>query len=254
LSVGEEDASNATDNGLLTTDTAPLAHAATLPDASSPAHFRRIAELGIQAAEALHYAHESGVIHRDVKPSNLLVECSHLAPRDESSHHAERDDYHLWVADFGLARIGADATLTVTGDLVGTLRYMSPEQLRGKAAVVDHRTDVYSLGVTLYELLTGRPAFVAESSEQLLDQILNAEPPALRTHNRAIPADLETIVLKAIAKDAAVRYATAQDLADDLQRFLDAKPIVARRPALGDRAVMWSRRHAVLVLATFGTG
>jgi tetratricopeptide (TPR) repeat protein len=207
--------------------------AATRREPTAPAHFRRVAELGMQAAEALHYAHESGVVHRDVKPSNLLVE----------------PNGHLWVADFGLARIGADPTMTLTGDLLGTLRYMSPEQVRGKNALVDHRTDVYSLGVTLYELLTLVPAFAAEDGESLLDQVLHREPSAPRTLQRAIPAEMETIVLKAIRKDAADRYATAQDLADDLARFLDSKPIVARRPTVVDRAVMWSRRHAGLVLA-----
>ena len=122
---------------------ADTAHASlsTLPALDSARYFRTIAELGIQAAEALDHAHEQGVIHRDIKPANLLL--------DETGR--------LWITDFGLARLEADAGMTMTGDLVGTLRYMSPEQALAKRVVVDHRTDIYSLGVTLYELLALAP-------------------------------------------------------------------------------------------------
>jgi tetratricopeptide (TPR) repeat protein len=149
----------------------------------------------------------------------------------------------LWVTDFGLAQVQGDAKLTLTGDLVGTLRYMSPEQALAQRVPIDHRTDVYSLGVTLYELLTLRPAFGATDRQELLRQIAFEEPRPRRRLNRAVPAELETIVLKAMAKDPAERYTTAQELADDLERFLKDEPIRARRPTLVQRARKWTRRH-----------
>jgi serine/threonine protein kinase len=175
-------------------------------------YFRRVAELGIQAARALDHAHALGIVHRDVKPANLLVDGSGK----------------LWVTDFGLAHIQSDARLTMTGDLVGTLRYMSPEQALAKRIVVDHRTDVYSLGATLYELLTLEPAFSGSDRQELLRQIAFEEPKAPRRINKAIPAELETIVQKAMEKNPADRYATAKELADDLRRFLVDEPIRAR--------------------------
>ena len=194
---------------------------------NGPQFFRTVAQLGIQAAAALDHAHQSGVIHRDVKPANLLLDA----------------DGKLWVTDFGLARIEADAGMTMTGDMLGTLRYMSPEQMLGKRASVDHRVDIYSLGATLYELLTLQPAYPADDRQELLRQVANEEPRPPRRLRREIPTDLETIVLKAICKNPSERYATAGDLADDLQRFLEQKPIEARRPTLLDRIAKWSRRH-----------
>ena len=178
------------------------------------AFFRNIARLGVEAAEALDHAHGLGILHRDIKPANLLID------RDGS----------LWITDFGLARFPSDLSLTHTGDMVGTLRYMSPEQALARRGVVDQRTDVYSLGVTLYELLALRPAFDGRDHQELLRQIALDEPTKPRRINPAIPRDLETIVLKAMAKDPSGRYATAQELAADLKRFLDDRPILARRP------------------------
>jgi hypothetical protein len=186
-----------------------------------------VARFGVQAAEALEHAHQLGVVHRDIKPGNLLLDTSG----------------QLWVADFGLAQFQSDAALTLTGDLLGTLRYMSPEQALARRGLVDHRTDIYSLGATLYELLTLEPAFDGSDRQELLRQITMEEPRSLRRQNRALPVDLETIILKAMAKRVEDRYATAQDLADDLRRFLDQKPIQARRPAPWERAAKWARRH-----------
>jgi serine/threonine protein kinase len=191
--------------------------------------FRTVARLGIQAAEALDYAHQMGVVHRDVKPSNLLLDTQG----------------NLWITDFGLAMTQADAGLTMTGDLLGTLRYMSPEQAAGKRLSLDHRTDVYSLGITLYELLTGRPAFDTIARGELLRSIADVEPPPLRKLVPAIPADLETIVHKAIEKDAADRYVTAQKLAEDLRRFAENRAIQARPPTGLDRLRKLVRRHRV---------
>jgi serine/threonine protein kinase len=199
----------------------------------SLAFCREAARLGLQAAEALDHAHQQGVLHRDVKPSNLLVD----------------GRGHLWITDFGLARFQGEGSLTATGDLLGTLRYMSPEQALANRAVVDERTDVYSLGATLYELVTLRPALEGTDRQDLLRRIAQEEPRRPRALNPAVPVDLETIVLKAMAKDPAGRYATARELAEDLGRFLDDRPIQARRPGPLERSARWVRRHAAVVLA-----
>jgi serine/threonine protein kinase len=233
---------------------APLAALSTLRTTKPRDFFRLVAELGIQAAEALDHAHQMGIVHRDIKPSNLILQCSHLAPRDGASkyHHAERDDHtpKLWITDFGLARIESDATLTMTGDLLGTLRYMSPEQAEGRTAILDHRTDIYSLGITLYELLTLRPAFPATDRQTLLRQITGEEPPAPRKLNTAIPADIETILLKSIAKDPRDRYSTARQFAADLRRFLLQQPIKARPPSLASRTARCMNRHRSIVASS----
>lgn len=191
-------------------------------------YFKTVANLGIEAALALEHAHDLGVVHRDIKPSNLMVD-----PRGK-----------IWVTDFGLARVGTEGGGTVTGDLLGTFRYMSPEQAMAKRIVIDHRTDIYSLGATLYELLTLTPAKTGKDREELLRQIAFDEPLAPQRLNKALPLELATIVLKAMAKNPEERYATAQELADDLRRFLDDKPILARRPTLVQRASKWTRRHS----------
>jgi serine/threonine protein kinase len=199
----------------------------------SPRYCRAVANLGIQAAEALEYAHESGVIHRDIKPPNLIVDASG----------------HLWITDFGLASTRNDTGLTVTGDIVGTMRYMSPEQALAQRVPVDHRTDIYSLGVTLYELLTLEQAFPGDDPRAILQDIAFKEPVRPRALNPATAPELETILLKAMAKDARDRYETAQELVDDLRRFLENRPIHARRPTLFKRATQWARRHQAVVWA-----
>ncbi len=198
------------------------------------AYCRNIARLGAEAADALDHAHGLGILHRDIKPANLLID----------PHGA------LWITDFGLARFPSDLSLTHTGDMVGTLRYMSPEQALARRGVVDQRTDIYSLGATLYELLTLRPAFDGRDHQELLRQIALDEPTRPRRLNSAVPRDLETIVLKAMAKDPSSRYATAQDLAADLKRFLDDRPILARRPGPAERGLRWALRHRELVATT----
>ncbi len=198
---------------------------------SPAASFRTATRLVQQAAEALEYAHQQGVVHRDVKPANLLVD----------------GRGNVWVTDFGLALFHADAGLTQSGDLLGTLRYMSPEQAGGSRALVDHRTDVYSLGATLYELLTLTPLFAGPDRQSLLHQILNDDPVPPRNLDRSIPPELETIVLKALGKTPAERYATARELSDDLQRFLEDRPIKARRPTVFEKATKWARRHRAVV-------
>src|SRR5262249_24934511 len=148
----------------------------------------------------------------------------------------------LWVTDFGLAQIQGDPGLTLTGDIVGTLRYMSPEQALGKRVVIDGRTDIYSLGVTLYELLTLRPAFDGKDRQETLRKLAEEDPPRLRRLTPGVPADLETILQKAMSREPSGRYATAREMADELRRFLEHKPILARRPSLFDRLAKWTRR------------
>lgn len=222
-----------------TEETHPKANAHSSTDVSHQGqeYFRSVARLGVQAAQALEHAHQMGVVHRDIKPSNLMVDTSG----------------HLWVTDFGLAMTQTEGNLTMTGDVLGTLRYMSPEQAEGDRRVLDHRTDVYSLGVTLYELLALRPPFDARDRHQLIHQIIDGEASSPRLFNRAIPRDLETIVLKAIAAEPKERYATARLLADDLENFLEDRPIRARRPTLAERSSKWARRHRTVVWAGVAT-
>jgi eukaryotic-like serine/threonine-protein kinase len=207
--------------------------------------FRTVARLGVQAAGALEHAHQLGVVHRDIKPANLLLD--------------ERGD--VWVTDFGLAQVCGDVRLTLSGDLLGTLRYMSPEQVQGRARVIDPRSDIYSLGATLYELATLQPAFGQQDRHELLRQIAWEEPARPRRLQPRLPADLETILVKAMAKEPECRYATAAALAEDLERFAEERPILARPPTVGQRTGRWLRRHrvvvgaavAVLILAMLGS-
>lgn len=205
---------------------------------------RCVARWGAQIADALEYAHSVGIVHRDIKPANLMLD----------------DEGKVWVTDFGLAQMEADAGLTMTGGVVGTLRYMSPEQAAGEKGLVDQRTDVYSLGVTLYELLTLEPAFRANDHKALLRQVIDDDPRRPRLVNAALPRDLETIILKAMRKDSPQRYPTAAALAADLRRYLADRPIAARRPGLVERTARWCRRRgrwlaaatAAFVLALVG--
>lgn len=187
-----------------------------------------VARIGIQVADALQYAHEHGVVHRDIKPSNLLLELTGA----------------VWVTDFGLAKADDQANVTKTGDVVGTLRYIAPEAFHGQS---DARGDVYSLGLTLYELLAMQPAFAAVERHELIRMVLHESPPRLRSHDPRIPRDLELIVHKATDRDPDGRYQTAGELAADLRRFLNNEPVRARRPSVLEMTVKWSRRHRLVV-------
>jgi serine/threonine protein kinase len=216
-------------------DTSPYAATSISRDLSSGSrrYYDWVAGLGRQAALALEHAHQVGIIHRDIKPANLLLD-----PRGQ-----------IWITDFGLAQVGVDGGLTLTGELLGTLRYASPEQTRGRPGLVDHRTDIYSLAATLYELLTLRPLFEGRDRNELLQRIADEEPRLPRALRPSVPGDLETVLLKALAKDAADRYATAQEMALDLERFLEYRPILARRPTLAERMRKWARRHPFVIAA-----
>jgi len=204
-------------------------------DLSAPSgdhhYWRSVAGIGVQVAAALDYAHHQGTLHRDIKPGNLLLDTRGT----------------VWIADFGLAKLADQDDLTRSGDAVGTLRYMAPEQLEGRS---DARSDVYSLGLTLYELITLRPAFDQKDRGRLIHQVTRQEPPAPRKLNRAVPRDLETVVTKAIARDPGHRYQSAGELAEDLQRFLEDRPVLARRTSPAGRLWRWCRRNrAVAALA-----
>jgi serine/threonine protein kinase/WD40 repeat protein len=203
--------------------------------ASGNAYHRGVARIGLQAAEALAYAHRQGVLHRDVKPSNLL-------PDPQGT---------VWVTDFGLAKLADTSDLTNTDELVGTLRYMAPERFQRRC---DARSDVYALGLTLYELLALRPAFAGADRVGLIDRVLHEEPAPLRRLDPLVPRDLETVVRKAMAKEPADRYASAADLAEDLRRFLGDRPIKARRTPSYERLWRWCRRNPAVatLLATVG--
>jgi serine/threonine protein kinase/WD40 repeat protein len=198
--------------------------ATTAVDAA--ARFRFAADLGRQVAEALAHAHEQGILHRDIKPSNLLI--------DEKTT--------VWVADFGLAKLDAGEDLTAPGDQVGTMRYMAPEQLLGQ---VDARSDLYALGLTIYEIIANRPAFDSQQHTALVKQVTDASPPPLRSLAPGLPRDLATIVEKLIDREPAHRYQTARQAADDFQRFLRDEPITARPPGPLEKLARACRRNPV---------
>ena len=214
-------------------------HSSHRSDHRDSAYWKSIARLGAQVADALEYAHNHGILHRDIKPANLLLDGQGT----------------VWVTDFGLARGDESEGITRSGDIIGTMRYMSPEQLEGKA---DARSDIYSLGVTLYELLTLTAPHDADDRARLMRQIVESTPRRPRAIDGRVPVDLETVVLKAISKSPAERYQQSAALAADLRRFLDDRPIEARRITSGERAIRWCRRNpvvstlaaAVLILVT----
>ncbi len=199
--------------------------ASPLVSATHPKHYHALAQLALQVASGLAHAHVRGVIHRDIKPANLLLDTAGV----------------VWITDFGLAK-HADDNLTRTGDLFGTIRYMAPERFRG---MDDPRCDIYALGATLYELVTRQAAY-PDMTEPSHFARLDVEPPAPSTIAPNVPRDLETIILKAMDRDPERRYQTAQELTDDLRRFLDDEPIRARPIGMLGRATRWARRRPVL--------
>jgi WD40 repeat protein len=205
---------------------ADRAHGSSTLSASGPEshYYRGIARLAVQVADALAYAHRQGILHRDIKPSNLLLD----------------QQGTVWITDFGLAKAEGADDLTQTGDIVGTVRFMAPERFEGESLP---QSDVYGLGATLYELLTLRPTFDDTNRARLVERVLHESPVLPRKIDPAVPRDLETIVLKCMAKEPALRYATAELLAEDLRRFLADQPIKARRASNAERTWRWCRRN-----------
>ncbi|MCP4248811.1 MAG: protein kinase [bacterium] len=197
------------------------------------AAYRHVAALVAEVADGLEHAHTHGVIHRDVKPHNLLL----------------GRDNRLYLTDFGVARLTDQPHLTVSGEVMGTPAYLSPEQISGHLAGIDHRTDIYSLGVTLYELITRAKPFSGETRDQILTAIREAEPAAPRRLEASVPRDLETVCLRAMEKDPQRRHASAAVLGEDLRRFAEGRPILSRRIGPWGKAVKWVRRHKALSTA-----
>ncbi|MDZ4782794.1 MAG: protein kinase, partial [Planctomycetia bacterium] len=209
---------------------------------SNAQFFDTAARMIADVADALDYAHRQGIVHRDIKPSNLLVS----------------PDGRLSLNDFGLARVLEEPGMTTTGEMLGTPAYMSPEQVTAGRTPLDQRTDIYSLGATLYELLTLEAPFKGERRDQVLAQILHKDPRPLRRVNKKVPVDLETICLKAMEKDPDRRYASGGEFAADLRRYVNRFAIAARRAGPLAKGVKWVKRHpgvsgllACLVLALF---
>ena len=198
--------------------------------------YRMCARIAAEVADGLAHAHACGVLHRDIKPSNILLDKNGTAR----------------LSDFGLARMCGDATLTATGAILGTLRYASPEQLGGTTAV-DERSDVYSLGVTLWELVTCERLFMAENHNTVISQVLNVDAPRPSSFAANLPRDLETVITRAMAKEPHDRYASAEAFGDDLRRFLAGQGIHAKPISLGERAFRWANRNRVLVTTAVGT-
>ena len=208
-----------------------LSRISSLGVAGQVCYHREVARIGAEVAEALAHAHGRGVLHRDVKPSNLLLDARGTA----------------WVTDFGLAKFEGGEDLTETGDVVGTLRYMAPERFDGRS---DARCDVYSLGATLYEMLALRPAFAEPNRARLVRSLLNDTPRPLRRFDPRVSRDLETVILKAIARSPSDRYATAAELAAELRRVEANRPIRARRVPPWEQYWRWCRRNPAVASLT----
>jgi len=203
------------------------------PTGRSLEDYRHIASLLAGVADGLAHAHAEGVVHRDVKPHNLIL----------------GEDHRLYITDFGLARLADQPHLTLSGEVMGTPSYLSPEQARGEVGGISYQTDIYSLGVTMYEITTGRRPFDGESREQIIRAVCEKEPTPPRQIVSDIPRDLETICLRAMRKEPSGRYPTAEAFADDLRRFAEGRPILSRRVTFPERAIKWVRRHQAISLA-----
>ncbi|HYI10379.1 MAG TPA: protein kinase [Thermoanaerobaculia bacterium] len=207
---------------------------ATLAEAGRKMSVDEKAAVMVDVAEAVHAAHRTGLVHRDLTPGNIMVEAKSAG------------GWQPYVLDFGLARDQSMDTMTTIGMVMGTPPYMAPEQARADRAHIDRRTDVYSLGATMYDLFAGRPPFLADSSIGVMMKVVNEDAPPLRSINPAIPEDLETIVMKCLEKDQGRRYDSARALAEDLRRYLDGEPIEARPTTFVHRWFIRARKHPTI--------
>ncbi len=196
-----------------------------------------VAKIGHDIADALHHAHQNGIIHRDIKPSNLMIDQNHK----------------VWVTDFGLAQLQGEEALTRSGEFVGTLRYMSPEQASGRRVFIDHRTDIYSLGVTLYEMVTLQKACPGDSPQEVLRNLTFSSPMPVRKINPRLPKDFEAILCRATERNPAVRYQTAEEFASDLLRFSRGEPLMVFKPQRVRRVLSWltDRPGVAMTIAAF---
>jgi hypothetical protein len=228
----------------------------------TPLSPRQAAELVRTLAEAMEAAHQRGIVHRDLKPANVLLqrpEAPHPTPGPKgpqegaSGSSGSSSLVSSWlpkIGDFGLAKqLDEDGAQTRSGAIMGTPSYMAPEQARGETREVGPACDIWALGAILYELLTGRPPFRGATALDTLEQVRSQRPVAPRRAQPGVPRDLETICLKCLHKEPHKRYATSQELADDLRRFLDREPIHARPVGLGERALKWARRRPTITVA-----
>jgi tetratricopeptide (TPR) repeat protein/tRNA A-37 threonylcarbamoyl transferase component Bud32 len=207
------------------------------------------ATLAETLALAIQAAHQRGIVHRDLKPANILLASGRVVggeSSDRTTHHSPLTTHQLKIADFGLAKETEEGSATVTGGVLGTPSYMSPEQAAGRSDEVGPAGDVYSLGTILYEMLAGRPPFRGLTPRETIDMVLKDEPTGLRATQPEVPRDLETVCLKCLHKDPARRYASAQHLAEDLRRFLDGMPVLARPVGTAERLWMWARRRPAM--------
>ncbi len=232
---GDEESSSGADDQTASSQPRDASTFSTVTASTGHGHvyFREVARWMADAADALHYAHEQDIIHRDIKPANLILSV----------------DGRVMIADFGLAKTSVDQSMTMTGTLVGTLRYMSPEQAMAKRVRLDHRTDMYSLGATMYELLCFQAAFPGDDHNAILSAIIARDPPPPHKINHAAPAELGTICLKCLEKSPDARYPDSKGLAEDLRRYLADLPIVAKRPGPIRRAGKFVRRHKASTIA-----
>ena len=218
----------------------PVASGKSKSSSATAQYYRSLAKEMANVADALHAAHTMGIVHRDIKPSNLLMDSAE----------------HIWITDYGLAHVEDGLDLTYSGEIIGTFQYMSPEQASGKRERIDCRSDIYSLGATLYELFTGHAPYSGMDRAEILQRIQTAEPLRPIAYNRDLPRDLETIVRRAMRPERADRYQSAALVAEDLLRFSNGQPIMANAVSFGERAENWARlhsgRHAIaLLLALF---
>jgi len=214
-------------NGAAAADPEPTPASAQAYPPRGRRYWQWVANVGRQVADALDYAHRQGILHRDVKPANLILD----------------GRGNVWITDFGLAKLASLPEVTQSGDVIGTLQYLAPEALRSQS---DARSDIYGLGLTLYEMLTLRPAYNETTPAALMRKVADSDPPRPRGINPRIPQDLENIVVKATTRDPALRYPTASELAEDLDNFVHDRPINARRAHAGERLWRWCRRNRLI--------